>query len=544
MSLFENFPYTNLHELNLDWLIKVLQDLKNAAVLSVNGQTGEVVLYQDPSVILPEIESANWSFFRTAGGEEHGIAFMGDGTAYIMKGSDIYRIYTSANLPDFDERYIQLSPLTDEQLSNWNIYRRVNSVASGIQFSSDGTAYIMSENNRYKIFTQKDIPPYPVTSVNGLTGDVILYQDNTVQLPSINDNTITFWNLFRHLNNGYYGIQFNQNGTIELITPNNRYTIYTANTPPPYPVTSVNGQTGAVVLDIPEEAFTDITDALLEINDEVTGYIWGLIRATTNGTIGIYFDNQNGGKAYLRYFDTVNDEYVTTQLLTREDIPSSAGVSSVNGQTGAVVVNGSNIPMSGQDNTPIGDNINDLLTNSTALENDLAIIVTGNTSTKNISAGDYVLLKESTISGCPDGVYIATANVSAGTSLGASDLSGATTSNGALNALNNQITPIPLSNLAGTSYFQMTSNNCFSIGKLVVINIRGKTLQTFSDSHNLVTGLPIPVHNNVSTSTTAIVKVNSSLNINVTVAGNIMTASNVSVTTDTTLVMCCCYVSE
>ena len=439
MSLFENFPYTNLHELNLDWLIKVLQDLKNATVLSVNGQTGDVILYQDPAVILPEIESANWSFFRNAGGVEHGIAFMGDGTAYIMKGSDIYRIYTSANLPDFDARYIQLSPLTDEQLSNWNIYRRVNSVASGIQFSSDGTAYIMSENNRYKIFTQKDIPPYPVTSVNGLTGDVILYQDNTVQLPSINDNEITFWNLFRHLNNGYYGIQFNLNGTIELITPNNRYTIYTANTPPPYPVTSVNGQTGAVVLDIPEEAFTDITDALLEINDEISGYTWGLIRATDNGTIGITFDNQNGGKAYLRYFDTVNDAYVVTQLLTREDIPSSAGVSSVNGLTGAVVLNGSNIPMSSQDNTPIGTNITELINNSNALENDLAIIVTGNTSSKNISAGDYVLLRESTISGCPDGVYIATANVSAGTSLGAGDLSASGTGNGALNAINNNL---------------------------------------------------------------------------------------------------------
>lgn len=455
MSLFENFPYTNLHELNLDWLIKVLQELKNASVLSVNGQTGDVVLYQDPTVILPEIESANWSFFRTAGGEEHGIAFMGDGTAYIMKGSDIYRIYTSANLPDFDERYIQLSPLTDEQLSNWNIYRRVNSVASGIQFSSDGTAYIMSENNRYKIFSQKDIPPYPVTSVNGLTGDIILYQDNTVQLPAINDNTITFWNLFRHLNNGYYGIQFNQNGTIELITPNNRYNVYTANTPPPYPVTSVNDQTGAVVLSIPDAAFTDITDALLEINDEVSGYTWGLIRVTDNGTIGITFDNQNGGKAYLRYFDTVNDEYVTTQLLTREDIPSSAGVSSVNGQIGAVVLNGSNIPMSGQDNTPIEDNINDLLTNLNALENDLAIIVTGNTSTKNIKAGDYILLRESIISGCPDGVYIATANVSAGTSLGASDLSGSTTGNGALNALNSTVTQID----GNTTFTQVSSVN-------------------------------------------------------------------------------------
>ena len=37
MSLFENFPYTNLHNLNLDWLIKIINDLKEGMVVSVNG---------------------------------------------------------------------------------------------------------------------------------------------------------------------------------------------------------------------------------------------------------------------------------------------------------------------------------------------------------------------------------------------------------------------------------------------------------------------------------------------------------------------------
>ena len=35
MSLYENFPYTNLHELNLDWLINTLNELKESQVLSV-----------------------------------------------------------------------------------------------------------------------------------------------------------------------------------------------------------------------------------------------------------------------------------------------------------------------------------------------------------------------------------------------------------------------------------------------------------------------------------------------------------------------------
>ena len=39
MAMFENFPYTNLHELNIDWIIKELERVKQGTVLSVNGQT-------------------------------------------------------------------------------------------------------------------------------------------------------------------------------------------------------------------------------------------------------------------------------------------------------------------------------------------------------------------------------------------------------------------------------------------------------------------------------------------------------------------------
>ena len=45
-------PYTNLHELNLDWIINAL---KESGVESVNGQSGIVVLYQDATVEFPAI---------------------------------------------------------------------------------------------------------------------------------------------------------------------------------------------------------------------------------------------------------------------------------------------------------------------------------------------------------------------------------------------------------------------------------------------------------------------------------------------------------
>ena len=52
MSLFENFPYTNLHELNLDWLIENLKQMQDVQVLSVNGQTGHVILYENENMQL------------------------------------------------------------------------------------------------------------------------------------------------------------------------------------------------------------------------------------------------------------------------------------------------------------------------------------------------------------------------------------------------------------------------------------------------------------------------------------------------------------
>lgn len=51
MALFENFPYTNLHQLNLDWIVKTLKQLKDTIdggfVVSFNGEQGDVVLTSD-----------------------------------------------------------------------------------------------------------------------------------------------------------------------------------------------------------------------------------------------------------------------------------------------------------------------------------------------------------------------------------------------------------------------------------------------------------------------------------------------------------------
>ena len=121
MSLFENFPYTNLHELNLDWLIQEMENLKelvqDGPVISVNGQTGVVTLYQEAQVRLPDV--------------------------------------------------------TDAQQTYWNIFRSLNGHLYGIRFDSNGNVYAIRDGIRTKLLTWADIPPESgVISVNGLYGVV------------------------------------------------------------------------------------------------------------------------------------------------------------------------------------------------------------------------------------------------------------------------------------------------------------------------------------------------------------------------------------
>ena len=121
MALFENFPYTNLQQLNLDWLIDQLNKISESSVLSVNGQTGVVTLYENAQMVLPNVPEDNWTIIR-----------MCDGT-----------------------------------------YR-------GILFGNDDKAYIVHDNLMAQIYSQNNQPPYPVTRVNGQYGDVVLYPEQAL----------------------------------------------------------------------------------------------------------------------------------------------------------------------------------------------------------------------------------------------------------------------------------------------------------------------------------------------------------------------------
>ena len=127
MALFPQFPYANLHELNLDWLVEnISQLMEDGTVISVNGMSGRVTLYTEKDVELPPRA--------------------------------------------FD--------------SNWSVYRRIADKMAGLQFTGEKFFYITKnvgdeDFTIQEVFTSNNPPPYPVTSVNGRIGTVIIAGDNT-----------------------------------------------------------------------------------------------------------------------------------------------------------------------------------------------------------------------------------------------------------------------------------------------------------------------------------------------------------------------------
>ena len=285
MSLFEQFPYTNFHEINLDWLIQQVKKYGESVVLSVNGQTGDVVLYQDPNIVFPSVDNTNWTMTRTANGHEIGIQFQ-NGMAYLLFDGSPERIYTTVNPP-----------------------------------------------------------AYPVTSVDGQTGAVQVFPDADTVLPPV-DNTRTI--MRRQIKDGnnqdiFTGVQAEADA-LKRLSGTNLYTIYDQQNQPPYPVTSVNGSTGAVILAIP---FADVSGQEWTANDASPSNIWEMSRYTQNGALAtIRLTTANGlTEGYLEFFDEGTQTTVTKKILTTDDIPSSSGVVSLNGLTGVVTLYGNTMDL-------------------------------------------------------------------------------------------------------------------------------------------------------------------------------------------------------
>lgn len=344
MGLFEQFPYQNFHELNLDWLINEIKNLEaSGLVLSVNGMTGDVTLYEENIVRLPDVANSSWNLFRKNDGQDNGIEFTKNMPMTRIQGSSRFAVYDAGNPP-----------------------------------------------------------PYPVTSVNGATGDVTLYPNNVTQLPSVAN---TSWNIYRITDGQENGIEWSKNQPMTRIQGTSRFTVYDTGNPPPN--------------------FADTSAPDLQLPVDTTGTSWSINRNIGSGNIGLLLAISGGQEeAYIQYDDGVTPSLV--KLLTPADIPSSSGVVSLNGQTGVVTIDASDIEMNSSDSTSIDDTI-------TNIENDIAILINVSTAAVNVTAGQYVLVQNSGMTGVQDGLYIANTAVPAGTPFTAAYLNAV--SNGGLNAL-------------------------------------------------------------------------------------------------------------
>lgn len=313
MGLFNNFPWTNMHELNLQWIVETLKKCYSpdnppeAMVISVNGESGEVTLYKNAVIRFPDVQDIQW-----------------------------------------------------------NMWRNTDGVSTGIQFEKGQPAKRIDGQNRIVIYDANNPPPYPVVSVNGETGEIELYTEAYVEFPDITDNN---WGIQRKLNAGttnetQVGIMFDDTGKAKITKDETSNDLYSENNPPPYPVTSVDGNTGNVItwanhntenLNLPNASPTDS---------------WSINREIDHGNLSIklmYDDNIQTLTACLIFDDGVNTP-TTIKLLTLSDIPSSSGVVSVNNQTGVVTLYGNNIMLSMNDPTDIESAISAI---NTAIESDI-----------------------------------------------------------------------------------------------------------------------------------------------------------------------------
>lgn len=219
-------------------------------------------------------------------------------------------------------------------------------------------------------------PDMAVLSVNGMTGDVTLYTDPAVTFPAIQGNS---WNIGRTAGGTNVGIKFNKTLPLQRVNGSSLFNIYDEGNPPPYPVASVNGRTGAVQV---QEAFFSLTGNTITFITDAPGHFWALDRATVDGSISLKLDTTNNTpSAYLEYLSADESVYRTLKLLTPDDIPSSSGVVSVNGMAGVVSLTAEDVPRSGSDSENVNHALEALEADNQAIHDNIGNV--GSTSLQN-----------------------------------------------------------------------------------------------------------------------------------------------------------------
>lgn len=321
-------------------------------------------------------------------------------------------------------------------------------------------------------------PDFAVLSVNGETGAVVLYKDAQVHFPDIEEGT---WNIFRKADDQETGIQFIKNQPAQRIAGVNRYNMYDAGNPPPYPVTSVDGQTGTV------HTWADTGNADITLPQEADGDIWALRREGPSGYLGIQFElDESDGPCGYFILKPDGSALQKVKILTPADIPSSAGVVSINGEAGVVVLTGTDLDVSSTDTRSVAEAIDDIIDDEYAMDNSITYTERGDTATQNIPQGKYVIWKNNP--------YISIASISTGDTLSSSNLVAldhgiidnllqtVNSQANQINTLNNKLTVTKNTSITGITLWKQ--------GNVVTINVALNSITTTAQWETLAT-LPV-----------------------------------------------------
>ena len=124
-----------------------------------------------------------------------------------------------------------------------------------------------------------------VLSVNGQTGIVVLYPEANIEFPDVPSDLS--WSLTRKANGTKSGIKFNKAAPMQRVYSNSAFNVYDEGNPPPYPVSSVNGQTGSVTVPVP---FDSLSGDLINFSTSSPDHSWTLNRKTRDGDAGLTID--------------------------------------------------------------------------------------------------------------------------------------------------------------------------------------------------------------------------------------------------------------
>ena len=155
-----------------------------------------------------------------------------------------------------------------------------------------------------------------VLSVNGQTGVVVLYPEANIEFPDVPSDLS--WSLTRKANGTKSGIKFNKAAPMQRVYSNSTFNVYDEGNPPPYPVSSVNGQTGSVTVPV---AFDSMAGDLLNVSTASPEHSWTINRKTRDGDAGLTIDTTGDNpKLTLDFINNNETVDVSLPVMLQSDI--------------------------------------------------------------------------------------------------------------------------------------------------------------------------------------------------------------------------------